>query len=97
MNTTAIRYNKELTATAKAIFGDIVAKAFTTTWNTTSTKEDVQQRLSSEDRDFIREEIEIDIGATEVWIEFTNGKTVAMQSSEWGTIEPAKVSISYEA
>ena len=94
MEKTAIRHSAELTVMAKKVFGDIVNKAFVTTWDICSDKDEVMSRIEAEARGLSGDNI--DIGATTLWIMFKNGKFVEFQSSEWGTIGSADTDNSYE-
>lgn len=93
MDKTAIRKNENLTKTAKVIFGDIVNSAYFTTWDINSKKSEVEHRIN--DNKFIYVMEEIAMRGDEIWIEFTNGKTVSFSVSEWGGIESADTENSY--
>jgi len=84
MDEIAIKYDKRLTELGSSIFGNIVEKAYYTTWDFgDSSKAEILERLEDEKSDDLSS---IDIGGKEIWITFTSGKTVAFSSSEWGDI-----------
>ena len=91
---TAIRFNKRLTELATKVFGDIVARAFITTWDLGSTDTDIEKRLQEADC-YNSESDEINFDDKVIWIEFINGKIVDFYSAEWGAIKQADLSTSY--
>ena len=91
--------NKELKIHAKKIFGSVVKNAYI-----------VAEKHYGEDSAYVREKIAlskahiglnskpdgIDFGGETIWIEFTTGKIVEFNSSEWAWIQTADVKNSYE-
>lgn len=92
---TAIRYDTELTEVAKDIFGDIVDKAYITTWAEYSDKDEVISRLDS-NRFIKNEDGSISYDAETIWIKFTNGRLIEFQNSEWAYIRLVNMNEAYE-
>lgn len=91
----AIRYDPILTKMAVNIFGDIVEKAYITTWDISSDRNDVISRLNNNSF-FESKDPVIDYSGEVIWIRFTNGKIVEFQNSEWAYISPIDSTNFYE-
>ncbi len=92
MDKIAIKYDKHLTELAKSIFGNVVEKAYYTTWDFgNSSKAEILERLKWIQSKYA-DSIDISNG---IWIKFTTGKIVEF-SSRWRAICPAEIDKSYE-
>ncbi len=98
----AFRYNEELTKKAIEIFGDIVKKAYVTTWDygtlfhdSDTNKKRVESRLLFVIPDFY-DKPTIPYSGRSIWVEFKNGKVVDFKSSSMATIENAATEKCYE-
>lgn len=91
----AIRYSKELTEVLINIFGDIVEKAYITTWDINSKQNDVVMRLENTSIG-VDDLNTLAYDEQTLWIKFTNGKVVEFSNSEWASIGNANIENSYE-
>lgn len=93
---TVIRYDAQLTSAAKNIFGDIVERAYVTTYDYSSDKDEIALRLNR--AVFVKsEDGEINYSAETIWIRFTNDKLVEFSNSEWAYITLVSMDNAYEA
>ena len=97
MDKIAIKYDKQLTKSAKAIFGNIIKKAYyTTSHYRDDSKAVIRERIKLDKNDSEGSDGFIDIGSKIIWIQFITGKMVELSSSEWGSIGLADIDKSYE-
>lgn len=91
-----IRYSKELTEVARNIFGDIVDKAYVTTWDINSDKYEVSPRL--DEWGLVKsKDTEINYCGDTIWITFTNDTLVEFKNREWAYITLWNIANAYEA
>ena len=81
MSKLAIRYDRNLTNSAKSIFGGIVDKAYISTYDIDSIHDDIMSRLN-EIMSVSSNERQIDYGSETICIKFTSGAIVEFKNSE---------------
>ena len=86
----AIRKDDILKQMAINIFGDIIEEAYITCFPYVN-KQDIDNTLKLNTFKHIEEGI--DIGAQNIILKFTTGKSVCFTNSEWGTIESINMEI----
>ena len=97
MNKTPIMQDPVLLKKARSIFGNIVMKAYVVTWNFgNGTKSEIHDRLVFDLYKKSDRSVGIDVGARQVLLVFENGKSVEIETSEWGHITPAPTKGVYE-
>lgn len=99
MSERILRYNEYLTESAKSIFGDIVEKAFISTYNYSNYDNDIkgiEARLNKEMDSIECDDKAIKYDESAIYIKFTTGKLVEFNNSEWAHIMVASSDIEYK-